>query len=159
MGGVFSAEGLRFSSTCCPAWPLFSYHSQDSLRQNSISCDLDNRACSEFEADPPRPEKASLSQALTLLGSFVFLAMDREAWHAAVHGVTKSRTWQSNWTELNWTSESLGSELKLVEKFKEKITVRSYILRNNTYICDGYTDMIKNCLAQNHVYHITCYSI
>ena len=29
--------------------------------------------------------------------------MDREAWHAAVHGVTKSRTRLSDWTELNWT--------------------------------------------------------
>ena len=28
--------------------------------------------------------------------------MDREAWHAAVHGVTKSRTQLSHWTELNW---------------------------------------------------------
>ena len=28
------------------------------------------------------------------------LVMDREAWHAAVHGVTKSRTWVSDWTEL-----------------------------------------------------------
>ena len=28
------------------------------------------------------------------------LVMDREAWHAAIHGVTKSRTWLSNWTEL-----------------------------------------------------------
>ena len=31
------------------------------------------------------------------------LVMDREACHTAVHGVTKSRTWLSNWTELNWT--------------------------------------------------------
>ena len=28
--------------------------------------------------------------------------MDREAWHAAAHGVTKSRTRLSNWKELNW---------------------------------------------------------
>ena len=31
------------------------------------------------------------------------LVMDREAWRAAVLGVTKSPTWLSDWNDLNWT--------------------------------------------------------
>ena len=44
------------------------------------------------------------------LGRFRKMVMDREAWSAAVHGVTKSRTLLSDWTELNWINvKNLGT--------------------------------------------------
>ena len=36
------------------------------------------------------------------LSRFWELVMDRKAWHAPVHGVSKGRTQLSDWTELNW---------------------------------------------------------
>ena len=42
------------------------------------------------------------------------LVMDREAWHAAVHGVAKSRTWLSDWTELNWTGKYANEVIYLI---------------------------------------------
>ena len=38
------------------------------------------------------------------LSKFRELVMDREAWHATVHGIAKSWTQLSDWTELNWYS-------------------------------------------------------
>ena len=38
------------------------------------------------------------------LSKLQVMVMDWEAWHAAIHGVSKSRTRLSDWTELNWWS-------------------------------------------------------
>ena len=44
------------------------------------------------------------------------LVMDTEAWRAAIHGVAKSRTWLSEWTELNWKSLTETSQVAIVVK-------------------------------------------
>ena len=54
------------------------------------------------------------------------LVMDREAWHVAIHRVTKSQTWLSDWTELYWTE-----------------------LNEQTMRClDGITDSVDMCLGK-----------
>ena len=42
------------------------------------------------------------------LGGLQDLVMDREAWHAAVHGVAKTRTQLRDGNELNWTKDKEG---------------------------------------------------
>ena len=56
------------------------------------------------------------------------LVMDREAWHAAIHGVTKSRTRLTNWTELNWTQVILSF-------FNYAIQAKIAQLTLDTFLC------------------------
>ena len=48
------------------------------------------------------------------------LVMDREAWHAAIHGVAKNQTLLSDLTELNW--QTTKTALKLTWKSDEPWT-------------------------------------
>ena len=52
------------------------------------------------------------------------LVMDREAWRVAIHGVARSQTWLSNWTELNWT------ELNWTGHLQDPKTIKHTSLRN-----------------------------
>ena len=49
------------------------------------------------------------------------LVMDREIWRAAIHGVAKSRTRLSDWTELNWmgTTKSYVTDLEMGQSAKK----------------------------------------
>ena len=69
------------------------------------------------------------------------LVMDREAWHAAVHGVSKSLTRLSDWTELNsqtrWgTHLEAGDSNPLVKSLLiHRFLIFSKFLLNNTIKC------------------------
>ena len=87
------------------------------------------------------------------------LVMDREVWHAAVHGVAKSRTQLRDWTELNWFNNfcccsvahscptlwdpmnysTLGSSVPTnSQSFLKFMSVESMMLSNHFFLCHPF---------------------
>ena len=69
---------------------------------------------------------------ITELSEHQGLMMEREAWRALIHGVAKSRTRLSDWTELNWTELCLSKGIiKRIDKeeniFKTQKCLKSII--------------------------------
>ena len=54
------------------------------------------------------------------------LVIDREAWRAAIHGVAKSRTWLSEWTELNWMGPDALILVFQILSFKPTFSLSSF---------------------------------
>ena len=64
------------------------------------------------------------------------LVMDREAWHAAVHEVEKSRTWLSEWTELNY----IGNYVRRCMYVTDIFIYRKLLITRRTLLKDYARD-------------------
>ena len=80
------------------------------------------------------------------------LVMDREAWSAVIHGVPKSGTWLSNWTELNLLAKCVGYNSKCSEL---RVQILLYFtLHNFTY--KSYL-LIQPISVKHFLYMRHCY--
>ena len=68
------------------------------------------------------------------------LVMDREAWRAVIHGVTKSRTQLSDWSDLIW----LYYLLVKIWRFQDY---------QPFYICSNVSSLNSNDIFNMHIYH------
>ena len=68
------------------------------------------------------------------------MVMDREAWRAAVHGVAKSRTWLSDWTELMNTGVHVSFQISVFVFRSNQSNLKEI---NTEYPLEGWTLKLK----------------
>ena len=73
--------------------------------------------------------------------------MDREAWHAAIHVVAKSRTWLSNWTELNWMISRITTSRFFTKScwFPLKFLLNFLVWIWNAFSARGLIESVLHC--------------
>ena len=82
--------------------------------------------------------------------------MDREAWHAAVHGVAKSQTWLSDWTELNYYSKLISEHpsVQLLQSLSQLWVIPAWLVhkQQHYWFCPGLfkTKCANSLLALRH---------
>ena len=62
---------------------------------------------------------------------------DREAWRAAFHGVEKSQTWLSNWTELNLIQAKIFPQAITLGVTDSSVSDWSFLETTRSFICEG----------------------
>ena len=82
--------------------------------------------------------------------------MDREAWCAAIHGVAKSWTQLSDWTELNWTEEHVNPLLKTLKW--PTISLRDKCFWHSLQNCQWPIELLGLLLMSSSP-PVPCYSI
>ena len=96
----------------------------------------------------------SMGMSLSKLWEFV---MDREAWHAVIHGVTKSRTRLSDWTELRLSLDETQDTTRLTASRKEKFRNRSERQVFSLYKFFVPLEFIPcECIKLLHIFKVEC---
>ena len=103
------STGVSASASVLPmntqGWSPLEWTGWISLQSKGLSRVYSNTTVQKYQLFSAQLSFDSMDMSLS---KFRELVMDRDAWHAAICGVTKSRTWLSDWTELNYKVSTYG---------------------------------------------------